>query len=37
MVTRGGGMVGGKDRLRVWDWHVHTAVYKTDNQKGPII
>ena len=26
---------GGRDRLRVWDWHVHTAIFKIDNQQGP--
>ena len=29
-----GGRVGGSDRLRVWDWHVHIAIFKTDNQQG---
>ena len=24
---------GGRDRLGVWDWHVHTAVFKIDNQQ----
>ena len=23
----------GRDRLRVWDWHVHIAIFKIDNQK----
>ena len=26
-----------RDRLGVWDWHVHTAIFKTDNQKGPTV
>ena len=30
----GGGKVGGRDRLGVWDRHVHTAIFKTDNQQG---
>ena len=29
------GEVRGRDRLRVWGWHVHTTVFKTDNQQGP--
>ena len=28
----GGGKVGG-----VWGWHVHTAIYKIDNQQGPTV
>ena len=24
--------VSGKDGLGVWDWHIHTTVYKIDNQ-----
>ena len=31
MVTRGKG--GGV----VWNWHVHTAVFKIDNQQGPTV
>ena len=27
----------GKDSYGVWDGHVHTAIFKTDNQCGPII
>ena len=26
MVT--GGMGGGRDRLGVWDWHVHAVIFK---------
>lgn len=29
----GGG--GGRDRLGVWDWHVHMEVYGTIGQWGP--
>ena len=29
--------VGGRDRLGVWDWHAHTAIYKNDNQQGPTV
>ena len=32
-----GGRVRGKDRLGVWGWHVHTAVFKLDNQQGPTV
>ena len=28
-------VVGGKDSLGVWDGHVHTAIFKIDNQQGP--
>ena len=31
-----GGRVGG-DRLGVWDWHVYTAIFETDNQQGPTV
>ena len=27
----------GRDSLEIWDWHVHTAIFKTDNQQGPTI
>ena len=33
MVTRGRGR-GGRDILGVWGGHVHTIVYKIDNQQG---
>ena len=26
-----------KSRLGVWDWHVHTAIFKIDNQQGPTV
>ena len=35
MVTKGGG--GGRDKLGVWDKHIHTTVYKIDNQQGPTV
>ena len=31
----GGG--GGRDKLGVWDWHIHTTIYKIDNQQGPTV
>ena len=27
----------GKDSYGVWDGHVHTAVFKMDNQQGPTV
>ena len=27
------GKVGGTDKLGVWDWHVHTTIFKIDNQQ----
>ena len=27
--------MGGEDTWGVWDGHVHTAVFKVDNQEGP--
>ena len=32
-----GGRVGGRERLEVWDRHVHTAVFRVDGQQGPYI
>ena len=32
-----GGRMGVMDILRIWDGHVHTAVYKMDNQHGPTV
>ena len=29
------GWVGRRARVGDWDWHVHTAIYKADNQQGP--
>ena len=38
MVTGvGGAMVGGRDRLGVWDGSVPTAIFKIDNQQGPTV
>ena len=28
---------GGRDSQGVWDGHVHTAIFKMDNQQGPIV
>ena len=33
MVTKGE-RSSGKDKLGVWDGHVHTAIFKIDNQQG---
>ena len=32
-----GGRVEGRDRLGVWDWHVHAAIFKIDKQQGPTV
>ena len=24
-----------KEQTRVWDWHVHSIVYRMDGQQGP--
>ena len=32
-----GERVAGRDRLGVWDLHVHTSVFKIGNQQGPIV
>ena len=31
------GKVGRRDKLGVWDWHIHTTIFKTDNQQGPTV
>ena len=31
------GNVGGRDKLGVWDYHIHTTIYKIDNQQGPTV
>ena len=31
------GRVGGSNRQGVWDWHVHTVIFKIDNQQGPTV
>ena len=31
MVTKG---KRGRDKIGVWDWHIHTTIYKIDNQQG---
>ena len=32
-----GGRMGGRDNQEVWDGHVHTAVFKMDNQQAPAV
>ena len=27
----------GRDRLGVWDRHIHTTIYKTASQQGPTV
>ena len=29
--------MGGRDSKGVWDGHVHTAIFKMDNQQGPTV
>ena len=29
------GKVAERDKLGVWDWHMHTTIIKIDNQQGP--
>ena len=42
MVTQGGGgggwgrVVRERDGLGVWDWYVHSAIFKVQNQQGPM-
>ena len=30
-------VAGGKGQLRTWEGHVHTAMFKMDNQQGPTV
>ena len=32
-----GGRMGRRDSQGVWDQHVHSAVFKMDNQQGPTV
>ena len=34
MVTKGG--KGRREKLGVWDKHIHTTIYKINNQQGPL-
>jgi len=27
----------GRNKLGVWDEHIHTTIYKIDNQQGPTV
>ena len=29
--------MGGRDGQEVWDRHVHTAVFKMENEQGPTV
>ena len=31
------GNVVGKDKLGVWDSHIHTSINQVDNQQGPTV
>ena len=35
MVTKG--ERGGRHKLGVWDWNIHTTIYKIDNQQGSTV
>ena len=35
MVAEGVGKDGERNSQGVWDGHVHTAIFKMDNQQGP--
>ena len=39
MLTGGGGgvAVGGSDSYGVWVGHIHTAIFKMDNQQAPTV
>ena len=39
MVTKEekGENVSGRDKSGAWDEHIHTTVYKVDNQQGPTV
>ena len=38
MVTKGGRwVVGGSDALGIWDWHMHTEIYRMIGQWGPAV
>ena len=30
-------LLGGRDSQGLWEGHVHTAIFKMDNQQGPIV
>ena len=31
------GKVGKRDKLGVWDSHIHSTIYEIDNQQGPTV
>ena len=35
MVTKG--ERGGRNKLGVWHEHIHTSIYKIDDQQGPTV
>ena len=37
MITKGVRKAGGRDKLGVWDKHMHIAMYETENPKRPIV
>ena len=28
---------GGRDKLGIWELHIHTNIYKIDKQQGPTV
>ena len=30
-----GNVMGERDKLGVWDWHILTTTFKIDNKQGP--
>ena len=32
-----GGTMSERDNKGVWDRHIHTAIFKIDNQQGPTV
>ena len=30
-------LLRGRDSQELWDGHVHTAIFKMDNQQGPTV
>ena len=38
LLGAGGGLrMEGKDSQGIWDGHVHTVIFKIDNQQGPTV
>ena len=37
MFTKGETWGGRRDKLGAWDEHIHTTIFKIDNQQGPTV